>query len=92
MLAKLASRLPVAFGKGKLMLGGKTFAGENLACFAIFPHPDGQRYVGLLAGNEADAITWGSRIGLQLLPDYLVFDRARVVEWGFWNNQWRHAD
>lgn len=92
VLAKLAPRLPISFGQGKLTLGGKTFTGEHLACFAVFPHPDGKRYVGLLAGNEPDAITWGCRVGLQLLPDYLVFDHARVVDWGFWNNQWRHAD
>lgn len=92
VLAKLASRLPVGFGQGKITLGGRTFAGDHLACFAIFPHPDGQRYVGLLSGNEPDAICWGSRVGLQLVPDYLVFEHERVVDWGFWNNHWRHAD
>jgi predicted amidohydrolase len=92
VLAKLAPRLPVTFGPGKLTLGGKTFTGEHLACFAVFPHPDGQRYVGLFAGNEPDAIAWGSRVGLQLLPDYLVFDQARVVESGYWNNRWRLGD
>jgi predicted amidohydrolase/pimeloyl-ACP methyl ester carboxylesterase len=92
VLEKLAPRLPVRFGPGKLMLGGKTFAGDHLGCFAVFPHPDGQRYVGLLSGNVPDAITWGSRVGLQLLPDYLVFDQARVVDWGFWKNHWRLDD
>jgi predicted amidohydrolase len=92
VLAKLAPQLPVAFGLGKLTLGGKTFTGDHLACFAMFPHPDGGRYVALLSGNEPDAICWGSRVGLQLLPDYLVFDHARVVEWGFWNNRWRHTE
>lgn len=92
VLAKLAPRLPLSFASGKLTLGGKTFAGKHLSCFAAFPHPDGKRYVGLVAGNESDAITWGSRVGMQLLPDYLIFDRARVVEWGFWNNQWRHPE
>lgn len=91
VLAKLMPRLPVTFGQSKLTLGGKVFTGDHLACFAVFPHPDGQRYVGLLAGNEPDAITWGSRVGLQLLPDYLVFDHDRVVDWGFWNNQWKHG-
>jgi predicted amidohydrolase len=92
VLAKLAPRLPVEFGERKLTLGGKTFNGDHLACFAVFPHPDGRRYVALLAGNEPDAICWGGRVGLQLVPDYLVFDHAQVVAWGFWNNRWRHTD
>jgi hypothetical protein len=92
VLANLVPQLPLKFTPGKLEIGGKTFTGDHLACFAAFPHPDGKRYVGLLSGNEPDAITWGSRVGLQLLPDYLVFDHDRVVKWGFWNNQWRHAD
>jgi predicted amidohydrolase len=92
VLAKLAPQLGVEFGQRKLTLAGKTFTGDHLACFAVFPHPDGRRYVALLSGNEPDTICWGSRVGLQLLPDFLVFDHARVVEWGFWDHRWRHAD
>jgi hypothetical protein len=55
----------------------------------VLPHPDGKRYVALLSGVEPDAITWGSHVGLQLLPDYLVFNRGEVVKWGFWGNAWR---
>jgi hypothetical protein len=92
VLAKLAPRLPVGFGQGKLELAGKTYRGEHLAFYAVLPHPDGKRYVALLAGNEPDAVCWGSGVGLQLLPDYLVFDHDRVAGWGFWDNTWRHAD
>jgi predicted amidohydrolase len=91
VLAKLAAQLPIGFEPGKLNLAGKTYHGEHLAFYAVLPHPDGKRYVALLAGNEPDAICWGSRVGLQLLPDYLVFDHEQVVEWGFWDNQWRHG-
>jgi predicted esterase len=90
-LARLARNLPVAFSNGRIDLAGKTYQGEHLACLAILPHPDGKRYVGLLAGNEPDAICWGSHLGWQLLPDYLVFNHAEVVEWGFWNHHWRHT-
>jgi dipeptidyl aminopeptidase/acylaminoacyl peptidase len=91
-LAKLAPRLPVRIEKDKLTLGGKTYHGRHLAFFAIFPHPDGKRYVALLAGNQPDSICWGSRVGLQLLPDYLVFNHDRIVDWGFGDNNWRHTD
>ena len=33
---------------------------------------------------------WKPRDGsLQLLPDYMVIDRARVAGWGFWDSTWR---
>lgn len=92
VLAKLAPQLPIGFEQGKLKLAGKTYHGEHLAFYAVLPHPDGKRYVALLAGNEPDAICWGSRVGLQLVPDYLIFNHDRVVEWGFWDNNWRHAE
>jgi len=91
VLAKLAADLPIRYGQGEIELGGKTYRGRHLAFFAILPHPDNQRYVALLSGIEPDAITWGSHVGHQLLPDYLIFDHDRVVEWGFWNNHWRHS-
>lgn len=92
VLAQLVPRLPVSIQKDKLTLGGKTYHGKGLAFFAIFPHPDGKRYVALLAGNQPDAVCWGSRVGLQLLPDYLVFNHDRAIDWGFWDNSWRHVD
>ena len=88
-LAQLAPRLPLVFGKGRVELGGKAFTAAHLAFAAVFPHPDNRRYVGVLGGSEPDAICWGSHLNLQLLPDYLVFDRARVVDWGFWSAAWR---
>ena len=90
VLKQLAPRLPIGFAPGKLSLGGKTYLGEHLACYALFAHPDGGRYVAILAGNEPETVCWGSRVGLQLLPDFVVFAKEKVVEWGFWNNEWRY--
>ena len=90
-LAKLSDDLPVRITKDSLTLGGKKYTGKNLAFFGIFPHPDSRRYVALLSGQTADAICWGSHMGLQLLPDFIVFEHERTIDWGFWNNQWRHV-
>jgi pimeloyl-ACP methyl ester carboxylesterase len=91
-LARIAGALPIAFSEKKLALAGRTYQGDHLALYAVFPHPDGRRYAAILAGGEPDAISWGSHVGLQLLPDYLVFDHDRVVDWGFWSNGWRAAE
>lgn len=37
-----------------------------------------------------DAVTWGSHFGVQLLPDYLIYDGGKMLEWGFWDNTWKH--
>ena len=89
VLARLATEVPLAVDDKSLTVGGKKYRGTDQACLAVFPHPDHQRYVAVLAGQNADAICWGSHVGLQLTPDFLVFERERVVDWGFWNNQWR---
>lgn len=88
-LARIADRLPIRIASGEIDLGGLAFRGESLAFIAVFAHPEGNRYVAVLAGVQPDAITWASHLSLQLLPDYLIFDRARVVDWGFWDNDWR---
>jgi hypothetical protein len=35
-----------------------------------------------------EAITWGSHLSVQLLPDYVVYDGGRMLDWGFWDNAW----
>ncbi len=89
VIARLSGSLPVRFSGDELELCGETYRGEHLAFYAVLPHPDGRRYVALLSGAEPDAITWGSHVGLQLLPDYLIFHRGEIVQWGFWGNSWR---
>lgn len=84
------ARLPIEFKTDELNLGGKTFRGKDVAVIAVFPHPDNpNRYVAILGGVSFDAISWASHLNLALLPDYLVFDRDEVLEWGFFDNNWR---
>jgi hypothetical protein len=91
VLRKYRDRLPLAFKAGAVRLGDRTYAGERVAAFAVFPHPDNpNRYIAVLGGITPDAITWGSHLSLQLLPDYLVFDRGKMLDWGFWDNAWKH--
>ena len=78
------------FGKDELTLAGKSFKGKDVALIAAFAHPDNSnRYVAVLGGVSDDAITWASHLNLALLPDYLVFERENVIQWGFFDNNWR---
>ena len=43
-------------------------------------------------GASADAIAWGSHLDLALLPDFIVYARGEVLDWGFWGNDWRAQD
>jgi hypothetical protein len=91
ILKRYANKLPLAFETGKIRLGDRTFTGERLAVFAVFPHPENPgRYIAVCGGVTPDAITWGSHLSYQLLPDYIVFDRGKMLDWGFWDNSWKH--
>jgi predicted esterase len=91
ILKRYANKLPLAFEPGKIRLGNHTFTGERLAMFAVFPHPENPgRYIAVIGGVTPDAVTWGSHLSYQLLPDYVVFDRGRMLDWGFWDNSWKH--
>ena len=57
---------------------------------AIFPHPENpDRYVAVYGGVTPDALTWGSHLNLNLLPDFIVFNGGDLLDWGFWNNEWK---
>ena len=61
--------------------------------FAAFPHPDNpERYVAVHGGPAGDALTFGSHIDMQLLPDFLVYDGGRLLDWGFFDNEWKIPD
>ena len=47
------------------------------------------RYVAVHGGGTPDAVTWGSHLDMALLPDYLVYARGTLLDWGFWGNDWR---
>ena len=90
LLKKYQDTIPVVFGKDELTLAGKSFKGKDVALIAAFAHPDNSnRYVAVLGGVSDDAITWASHLNLALLPDYLVFERENVIQWGFFDNNWR---
>ena len=89
VLKRYEGKLPIAFGPDTISLCGRTFKDEHAAIIAIFPHPENpERYVAVHGGLTPDATTWGSHLDMQLLPDYLVYSRGEVIEWGFWNNDW----
>jgi hypothetical protein len=29
-------------------------------------------------------------LSFQLLPDYVVFNGGKMLDWGFWDNAWKH--
>ena len=79
LLKRFEDRLPVEFGSGSIKIGERTFRGEQVAIFAVFPHPENEdRYVAVHGGVTPDATTFGSHLNVLLLPDYLVYDGPEV--------------
>ena len=88
--ARFGGRIPLEFKEREIILGRKSFWGEDVAVITALANPDNpDRYVAVLGGVSADAITWASHLNLALLPDYLVFEKEKVLEWGFFDNNWR---
>ena len=84
----LAGRLPISFDATTIRLPHGSFTAPRAAVFAVFPHPDHNgRYVAIHGGVTPDALTWGSHLNMMLLPDYIVYDAGRMLDWGFWA-QW----
>ena len=89
ILAQFAGDLPLAFERAAIRLSEKSYASEYVAVFAVFPHPKNpDRYVAVHGGVTPDAHSWGSHLGMQLLPDYLVYAKDKVLDWGFFDNDW----
>ena len=66
-------------------------SGKGVAVYAVFPHPDNpDRYFTVLGGSTPDAMAGASHFSLQLLPGYLVFTQDKMLDWGFWDNAWKH--
>ena len=90
VLARFESELPLAFDGTAIQVSDKSYKAERAAVFAIFPHPrNPERYVAVHGGVTPDAVSWGSHLGMQLLPDYLVYSRGEALDWGFWGDNWR---
>ena len=90
IVQRFAGELPVGFDAGAVHLAGQTFAAPGVAVFAIFPHPlNPERYIAVHGGSTPDAICWGSHLDMHLLPDYLVYAGGEVLQWGFFDSDWR---
>ena len=82
-------KLPLTFSNQAIHIGGKSYTGDRVAILAVFPHPDHpHRYVAIHGGVSPDAVTWGSHLDMQLLPDYIVYCGGETLDWGFWSNEW----
>jgi hypothetical protein len=83
LLAELGDRLGLGWDEGVVRLGDREWRGREVALIAVLPHPDGgDRYAAVHGGATPDAIVHGAHLHWQLLPDYLVYDGDRVLEWG----------
>jgi hypothetical protein len=92
VLSRFEDRIPLSFHSGMIRLGDREFSGDGCAVFALFPHPENlHRYIAVHGGTTPDAICWGSHFDLHLLPDYIIYAGGRLLDWGFWNNEWRLA-
>jgi len=90
VLKRFENDIPLSFSEGSLNLAGKHFEGKDVATICILPRPDGEEgYFTILGGVSPDAVCWGAYLNLNLLPDYLVFNKGEVLEWGFFNPQWK---
>jgi pimeloyl-ACP methyl ester carboxylesterase len=90
VMKRFEERLPVEFDGKVIRIGGRTYAGDQTTVFAVLPHPENpERYVAVHGGVTPDAITYGSHIDLGLLPDYMVYSGGKVLDWGFWGNDWK---
>ena len=90
LLQRFQDYLSIEFGPKTVTLGDRTYRGDHVAVFAVFPHPENQnRYIGVHGGVTPDATTFGSHLNALLLPDYLVYNGPDLLSWGFFNNQWK---
>jgi len=90
ILARFQGQLPLAFSEDRIDLAGRNYRRAGAAVFAVFPHPlNSRRYLAVHGGTAPDAICWGSHLDMQLLPDFLVYAGAEVLDWGFFDNNWQ---
>jgi len=93
VFARLANELPIAFEGKTIRVMDKTYSAERVSIFALFAHPaNAERYVAVHGGVTPDALSWGSHLHAMLLPDYIVYDRGELLDWGFWGNDWTSSE
>jgi pimeloyl-ACP methyl ester carboxylesterase len=90
VIGRFRDQLPLRFQDKHIELAGKTYDADGVSVLAVFPHPlNPNRYVAIHGGVTPDAVTWGSHLDMELLPDYIVYSGGEVLDWGFWGNDWR---
>jgi len=90
VLKRFTDRLPLAVERGRIDLAGRTYKGRRLGVCACLPSPaNPNRLWTITAGATPEALTDATHLHLQLLPDYLVWDGERMLDWGFFDNHWR---
>jgi len=86
---RASDALPVTFGNGTLSVRGREYAGEEAGACVLAPSPfNPDRYLVVIGGVTPTSAAGSSHFGFQLLPDYLVWDREKVLSWGFFDGAW----
>jgi poly(3-hydroxybutyrate) depolymerase len=94
---QLLKDAPVQVSRGKVTVGDKTYTGDDLAAYFMYPRPDskvaavavigGTGLKGMKAAEPNQYFAGGSGF-----PDYLVFGAGKemdVKSTGFYDNQWQ---
>ncbi len=82
--------MPISIAGDTISLAGKEYSAEGVAVLAALPHPASEgNYIAVHAGTSPEAITAGSHLDMMLLPDYVVYAGAEMLDWGFWDSDWR---
>ena len=97
ILARFAGDLPLAFEGETIRLSGRSYSSDHAAVFALFPHPRNPgRYVAVHGSVTPDAHSWGSHLGMQLLPDWSTREAKCLTgvsstTTGMWKTESRRA-
>ena len=92
IIARLKDDLPISFGEKSIRVCNKEYSAEYCTVFAVLPHPfNPNRYIAIHGGVAPDSIVWGGMLNMNLLPDYIVYSKTKVLGWGFFNNEWKIA-
>ena len=86
----ISDTTPAKFDGKRLAFRDKIYEGPGVGFCALMPSPFREdRYVLTVGGLSPEAITGSSHLNLQLLPDYVIWDGGRVLDWGFFDGHWR---
>lgn len=100
LLAKIADKLPIAWGKDAINVGAERFAADKHALIMIYPNPlNPERYIVLNSGFTYREYAYlNNARQVPKLPDWAVIDLSvppdalwpgKVVSAGFFDESWR---